>query len=86
MTDFLSLGSKITETDDYSKRHLLLGWKAMTNLDRVLTSRDITLPTEFHVVNAMGFLVVMYSVSISPYRRLSTTELMLLNCGARKDS
>ena len=86
MTDFLSLGSKITETDDYSKRHLLLGRKAMTNLDRVLTSRDITLPTEVHVVKAMGFLVVMYSVSISPYRRLSTTELMLLNCGARKDS
>ena len=89
MTDFLSLGSKSTETDDCSheiKRHLLLGRKAMTNLDRVLTSRDITLPTEVHVVKAMGFLVVMYSVSISPYRRLSTTELMLLNCGARKDS
>ena len=58
----------------------------MTNLDRVLISGDITLPTKVHVVKAMGFLVVMYSVSISPYRRLSTTELMLLDGGARKDS
>ena len=63
MTDFLSLGSKITEADDCSheiKRCLLLGRKAMTNLDRVLTSRDITLPTKIHVVNAMVFPVVMY--------------------------
>ena len=63
MTDFLTLGSKITEADDCSheiKRCLLLGRKAMTNLDRVLTSRDITLPTKIHVVNAMVFPVVMY--------------------------
>ena len=63
MTDFLSLGSKITEADDCSheiKRCLLLGRKAMTNLDRVLTSRDITLPTKIHVVKAMVFPVVMY--------------------------
>ena len=63
MTDFISLGSKITEADDCSheiKRCLLLGRKAMTNLDRVLTSRDITLPTKIHVVKAMVFPVVMY--------------------------
>ena len=64
MTDFLSLGSKITEADDCSheiKRCLLLGRKAMTNLDRVLTSRDITLPTKVHIVKAMVFPVVMYA-------------------------
>ena len=63
MTDFLSLGSKITEADDCSheiKRCLLLGRKAMTNLDRVLTSRDITLPAKIHVVKATVFPVVMY--------------------------
>ena len=57
------LGSKITADCDYSheiKRHLLLGWKAMINLERVLKSRDITLPTMVHLVKAMVFPVVMY--------------------------
>ena len=59
--DFIFLGSKITEDGDCSheiERHLLLGSKAMTNLDRVLKSRDITLPTKVHIVKAMVFPVV----------------------------
>ena len=63
VADFIFLGSQITADGDCSheiKRCLLLGRKAMTNLDRVLTSRDITLPTKIHVVNAMVFPVVMY--------------------------
>ena len=60
---FMFLGSQITVDSDNSheiKRHLLLGRKAMTNLDRILKSRDITLPTKFHLVKAMVFPVVMY--------------------------
>ena len=56
--DFIFLGSKITEDGECSheiKRHLLLGRKAMTNLDSVLKSRDITLPTNVHIVKAMDF-------------------------------
>ena len=61
--DFLFLGSKITADGDCSqeiKRCLLLGRKAMTNLDRILKSRDITVPKKIHIVKAMIFLVVMY--------------------------
>ena len=64
VTDFLFLGSKITVYGDCSHesiRHLLLSRKAMTNLDSVLKSRDITLPTKVHIVKAMVFPVVMYS-------------------------
>ena len=63
VTDFLFLGSKITADGDCSheiKRHLLLGRKAMTNLDSILKSRNITLPTKVHLVKAMFFPVVMY--------------------------
>ena len=63
-TDFIFLGSKITADGDCSheiKRCLLLGRKAMTNLDSILKSRDITLPTNIHLVKAMNFPVVMYS-------------------------
>ena len=63
MTDFIFLGSKITADGDCSheiKRPLLLGRKAMTNLDSILKSRDITLLTKVHLVRAMVFLVVMY--------------------------
>ena len=63
VTDFIFLGSKITADGDWSheiKRHLLLGRKAMTNLDSILKSRDITLPTKVHLVKAMVFPVVMY--------------------------
>ena len=63
MTEFIFLGSKITVDGDHSheiKRCLLLRWKAMTNLESVLKSRDITLPTQVHLVTALVFLVVMY--------------------------
>ena len=63
MTEFIFLGSKITADDDRShgiKRHLLLERKAMTNLDGILKSRDITLSTKVHLVKAMIFPVVMY--------------------------
>ena len=63
VTDFIFLGSKITADGDCShemKRHLLLGRKAMTKLDSILKSRDITLPKEVCLVKAMVFLVVMY--------------------------
>ena len=61
--DFICLGSKITADGDCSheiKRHLLLGRKAMTNLDSILKSRDITLLTNIHIVKIMAFPVVMY--------------------------
>ena len=63
VTDFIFLGSKITADGDCSyeiKRRLLLGRKAMTNLDSILKSRDITLPAKVHLVKAMVFPVVMY--------------------------
>ena len=63
VTDFIFLGSKITVDGDCSqeiKRHLLLERRAMTNLDSILKSRDITLPTKVHIVKAMVFPVVMY--------------------------
>ena len=67
VTDFIFLGSKITVDGDCSheiKRHLLLGIKAMTNLDSVLKRRDITLLTNVHIVTARVFLVVMYGCEI----------------------
>ena len=63
VTDFIFLGSKLTADSDYShkiKRCLLLGRKAMTNLDSIVKSRDITLPTKVHLVKALVFPVVMY--------------------------
>ena len=63
VTDFIFLGSKVTAGDDCSheiKRHLLLGRKALTNLDSILKSRDITFPTKVHLVKAMVFPIVMY--------------------------
>ena len=63
VTDFIFLGSKITANGDCSheiKRHLLLGSRAMTNLDSILKSRDITLLTKVHLVKGMVFPVVMY--------------------------
>ena len=63
VTDFIFLGSKITADGDCGheiKRHLLLGRKAMTNLDSILKRRNITLPTKVHLVKAMVFPVVMY--------------------------
>ena len=82
MVDFILGGSKITADGDCSqfKRHLLLGRKVMTNLDRVLKSRDITLPTKVHLVKAMVLPVVMYgyqswTIKTAECRRLDTFEL-----------
>ena len=69
VADFIFLGSKITADSDYSleiKRCLLLGRKVMTNLDSMLKSRDITLPTKVRLVKAMVFPVVMYDVRAGP--------------------
>ena len=79
VTDFIFLGSKITTDSGCSheiKRHLLLGRKAMANLDSILKSKDITLSRKVHLVKAMVFPVVMYGCE----------ELMLLNCGVGEDS
>ena len=86
--DFIFLGSKITADGDCSheiKRHLHLGRKAMTNLDSILNSRDITLPTKIRLVKAMVFPVVMYGCDSWTIRKLSA-ELMLLNCNVGEDS
>ena len=68
------------------KRHLLLGRKVMTSLDSIVKSRDITLPTNFHLVKAMFFPVIMYGCESGIRRKLSTEELMLLNCHVGEDS
>ena len=85
LTDFIFLGSNVTADGDYSheiKRCLLLGRKVMTNLDSILKSRDIPLPTKVCLVKATVFPVVMYGPKI----RLSTKDLMLSNCGVGEDS
>ena len=86
--DFIFWGSKISADGDCSheiKGHLLLGRKVMTNLDSILKSRDITLPTKVHLVTALVFPVVVYGCE-SWNIKLSTEELMLLNCGVGEDS
>ena len=89
VTDFIFLGSKITADGDCSheiKRRLLLGRKVMTNLDSILKSRVITLPTKVCLVKAMVFPVVMYVCESWTIRNLSAEELMILNCSLGKDS
>ena len=89
VTDFIFLGPKITADCDCSheiKRHLLLGRKVMTNLDSILKSRDITLPTKFRLGKAMVFPVVVCGLRVVLQRKLSIKELMLLNCGVGEDS
>ena len=89
VSDFIFGGSKITADGDCShemKRSLLLGRKAMTNLDGISKSRDITLQTKVHLVKAMVFPVVMYECESWTKRKLRTKELMLLNCGVGEDS
>ena len=66
--------------------HLLLGRKAMTNLDSIFKSTDITLPTKVHLVKAMFFPVVMYRCENWTIKKAECEELMLLNCGAGGDS
>ena len=83
------MGSKITADGDCShetERRLLLGRKVMTNLDNILKSRDITLPTKVCLVKAMVFPVVMYGCESWTIRKLSAKELMLLNCSVGEDS
>ena len=88
VTDFIFLGSKITAYGDCSheiKICLLLGRKAMTNLDSILKSRDITLPTKVCLVKAMIFPIAMYGCENWTIKKLSSEEL-LLNCGVGEDS
>ena len=68
------------------KRHLLLGRKAMTKLDRILKSRDTTLSTKIHLVEATVFQVVMYGYESWTIKKAEHKELMLLNCGVGEDS
>ena len=89
VTDFIFLGSKIAADGDCSheiKRRLILGRKVMTNLDSLLKSRDIILPTKVRLVKAMVFPVVMYGCESWTIKKLSSEELMLLNCGVGEDS
>ena len=83
LSDFIFLGSKITadsQCSDEIKRHLLLGRKALTNLDNILKSRDITLPTKVRLVKAMAFPVVMYgceswTIKKAEHQRTDASEL-----------
>ena len=89
VSDFIFGGSKITADGDCSheiKRCLFLGRTVMTNLDSIFKSRDITLPTKVHLVKAMVFPVVIYGCESWLWRKLSTEELMLLNCSVGEDS
>ena len=90
VTDLIFLVSKITADADCShkiKRCLLLGQKAMKNLDSILKSKDIILLTKVHRVKAMVFPVVMYRCeSWAIKRRVNTEEFVLSNSGAREDS
>ena len=88
VTEFIFLDFKIA-SDGYRsheiKRHLIFGRKAITKLYSVLKDRDITLLTNFHIVKAMVFPVVMYGYESWTIRRLSAKELILLNCGTGED-
>ena len=87
--NFIFGGSKITADGDCSheiKRRLLLGRKTITNLDSTLKSRDLSLTTKVHLDKAMVFPVVMYGCERWTTKKLSTKELMLLNCGVGEDS
>ena len=81
VTDFIFLGSKITADGDcIHEIKTLAAWKAMTNLDSILKSRDITLPTKVHIVKAMIFPIVMYgceswTVQKAAHRRIDAFEL-----------
>ena len=89
VSDFILGGSKITADGDCSheiKRRLLLGRKVITNLDSILKSRDITLPTKVRLVKAMVFPVVMYRCESWTVKKAERRRLMLLNCGVGEDS
>ena len=89
VSDIILGDSKITADGDCSneiKRCLLLGRKVMTNLDSIIKSRGITLPTKFPLSKAMVFPYPFMDVRVGPERKLSTKELMLLNCGVGENS
>ena len=89
MTNFIFLDAKITAHGDHSheiKIHFLLGRKAMTNLDSILKSRDITLPTKVCLVKAMVFPVVMYGCESWTIKKAEHKEFALLNYGVGEDS
>ena len=91
MTDFIFLGSKITVDGDCShviKTHLLLGRKAMTNLDRIPKRRDITLPTKVHLVKAMFFPIIMYGCGIWTIKKAECWRIdaFELWCWRRRES
>ena len=88
VTDFILGGSKITPDGDYGheiKRRLLLGRKAMTNLDSILKSRGIALPTKVHPVKAMVFPVVMYGCESWTIKKAECWKMDALNCGVWED-
>ena len=89
VADFILGGFKITVDGECSheiQQCFLLGRKVMTKLDSILKSRDITLPTKFHLVKAMAFPIVMYGCESWTIKKVSTKKLMLLNCGVGEDS
>ena len=89
VTDFVYLGSKITEDGDCSheiKRRLLQGRKAMTNLDSILKSRDITLPTNVRLVKAMVFPVVMYGCESWTIKKAERQSIDAFELGLGEDS
>ena len=89
VADFIFLGSQITADGDCSheiKRPLVLGRKVMTNLDSILKSRDVTLPTKVCLVKAMVFPVVMHGCESWNIKKADCRRIMLLNCGVGEDS
>ena len=89
VADFIFLGSKITVDGDCSheiKRRFLLGRKIMTNLDSILKSRDITLPTKVCLIKAIVFPVVMYRCESWTVKKAEHRRIMVLNCGIGEDS
>jgi len=89
VADFLFGGSKISADGDHShdiKRRLLLGRKAMTNLDSILKNRDITLPTKVHQVKAMVFPIVMYRCESWTIKKAEHQRIDALNCDVGEDS
>ena len=89
VSDFILLGSKITADGDCSheiKRCLLLGRKVMTNLDSILKSRDITLPTKVHLVIAMVLPVIMYGCLSWTIKKAERQRIDAFECGVGEDS
>ena len=89
VAEFIFLAFKIISDDNCShevKRCLLLGRKAMTNLDSILKGRDITLLTKIHIVKAIVFLVVMYGCESWTIKKAEHQRVMFLNCGVGEDS